>query len=135
MHGLRSSGSFLIFYFSVKKSVIQEDLQAHALGLWGLLLAFCRYPIDTCERFRYFTKHLNSFLKKNSLMHESIAISLQVFPMCFPSNYFIHSYDYSPLSFFPLGSLDAYKCVVLVPVLFFFFFSYKCIFSVFCRNL
>ncbi|KAJ9695853.1 hypothetical protein PVL29_011032 [Vitis rotundifolia] len=59
------------------KRASHKDLQAHAHGLWGLLPAFCRYPTDTRQSFGSLTKHLISFLKKNSFMHESIAISLQ----------------------------------------------------------
>ncbi|KAJ9695854.1 hypothetical protein PVL29_011032 [Vitis rotundifolia] len=76
-HVMPLAESFKRASHKVKKSVIGEDLQAHAHGLWGLLPAFCRYPTDTRQSFGSLTKHLISFLKKNSFMHESIAISLQ----------------------------------------------------------
>lgn len=76
-HIMPLAESFKRASHKVKKSVIGEDLQAHAHGLWGLLPVFCRYPTDTCQSFGPLTKHLISFLKKNSFMHESIAISLQ----------------------------------------------------------
>ncbi|RVX09571.1 RRP12-like protein [Vitis vinifera] len=76
-HIMPLAESFKRASHKVKKSVIGEDLQAHAHGLWGLLPVFCRYPTDTRQSFGSLTKHLISFLKKNSFMHESIAISLQ----------------------------------------------------------
>ncbi|XWS43128.1 hypothetical protein CRYUN_Cryun16bG0075700 [Craigia yunnanensis] len=61
----------------VKKSVIRQDLQAHALSLWGLLPAFCRYPIDTHKKFKALAELLIDILK-NSLMHENIAVAVQI---------------------------------------------------------
>ncbi|KAK0598624.1 hypothetical protein LWI29_036449 [Acer saccharum] len=62
----------------VKKSDIGKDLQAHAHGLWGLLPAFCRYPNDTCQNCEPLAKLLITLLKKDSFMHENIAVALQV---------------------------------------------------------
>ncbi|XVF07210.1 hypothetical protein REPUB_Repub06bG0119000 [Reevesia pubescens] len=62
----------------VKKSVIREDLQAHAHSLWGLLPAFCRYPIDMHKSFKSLAELLIDILKGDSLMHENIAVALQI---------------------------------------------------------
>ncbi|KAL5810487.1 hypothetical protein ACOSQ3_027197 [Xanthoceras sorbifolium] len=62
----------------VKKSDIGKDLQAHAHGLWGLLPAFCCYPIDTRQSFEPLAKLLITLLKKDSFMHENITVALQV---------------------------------------------------------
>ncbi|KAJ6747491.1 ARM REPEAT SUPERFAMILY PROTEIN [Salix koriyanagi] len=62
----------------VKKSVIGQDLQAHAHGLWGLLPAFCRYPVDTQNKFGTLTELMITSLKKYSFMHQNIAVALQV---------------------------------------------------------
>ncbi|KAJ6741796.1 ARM REPEAT SUPERFAMILY PROTEIN [Salix viminalis] len=62
----------------VKKSVIGQDLQAHAHGLWGLLPAFCRYPVDTQNKFGTLTELMITSLKKYSFMNQNIAVALQV---------------------------------------------------------
>ncbi|GAV57862.1 NUC173 domain-containing protein [Cephalotus follicularis] len=62
----------------VKKSVIGQDLQAHAHDLWGLLPAFCRYPRDTHKSFGPLAELLINFLKNEPLMHENIAAALKV---------------------------------------------------------
>ncbi|XVF56162.1 hypothetical protein PTKIN_Ptkin06aG0095200 [Pterospermum kingtungense] len=62
----------------VKKSVIRQDLQAHAHSLWGLLPAFCRYPIDTHKKFKAMAEFLLDIFKENSLMHEHIAVAIQI---------------------------------------------------------
>lgn len=64
--------------FPVKNSVIGQDLQAYAHGCWGLLPAFCHWPIDTYQSFSSLSELLIPFLKKDSFMIENIAISLQV---------------------------------------------------------
>ncbi|KAJ0098559.1 hypothetical protein Patl1_20494 [Pistacia atlantica] len=61
----------------VKKSVIGQDLQAHAQALWRLLPAFCQYPTDTRQMFGPLAKLLITFLEDSS-MHENIAVALQV---------------------------------------------------------
>ncbi|XVE61118.1 hypothetical protein DITRI_Ditri06bG0014200 [Diplodiscus trichospermus] len=62
----------------VKKSVIRQDLQAHAHSLWGLLPAFCRYPIDTCKKFKALAELLIDIFKVDSLMHDNIAVAVQI---------------------------------------------------------
>ncbi|KAL3585314.1 hypothetical protein D5086_012181 [Populus alba] len=62
----------------VRKSVIGQDLQAHAYGLWGLLPAFCRYPVDTHKKFGALAELMITSLKKYSFMHQNIAVALQV---------------------------------------------------------
>ncbi|CAK7342600.1 unnamed protein product [Dovyalis caffra] len=62
----------------VKKSVIGQDLQAHAHGLWGLLPAFCRYPVDTHKKFGSLAELMVTSLKKYSFMHQNITVALQV---------------------------------------------------------
>ncbi|KAK5787250.1 uncharacterized protein LOC108474118 [Gossypium arboreum] len=62
----------------VKKSVIRQDLQAHSHSLWGLLPAFCRYSIDTHKRFKALAELLIDILKEDSLMHENIAVAIQI---------------------------------------------------------
>lgn len=62
----------------VKKSAISQDLQAHALDLWGLLPGFCRHPTDTYKKFGSLAQMLITFLKEDSFMHEKIAVALQV---------------------------------------------------------
>lgn len=71
--------AFPFSLYSVKKSVIRQDLQAHAHSLWGLLPAFCRYPIDTHKKFKALAELLIDILKEDSLMHENIAVAIQVF--------------------------------------------------------
>ncbi|XWS59109.1 hypothetical protein CRYUN_Cryun08bG0093900 [Craigia yunnanensis] len=61
----------------VKKSVIRQDLQAHAHSLWGLLPAFCRYTIDTHKKFKALAELLIDILKEDSLMHENITVAIQ----------------------------------------------------------
>ncbi|RVW16609.1 Ribosomal RNA-processing protein 12 [Vitis vinifera] len=58
-HIMPLAESFKRASHKVKKSVIGEDLQAHAHGLWGLLPVFCRYPTDTCQSF------LNELVNQN----------------------------------------------------------------------
>lgn len=79
-------------FISVKKSVISQDLQAHAQALWGLLPAFCRYPTDTHQMFEPLAKLLITFLK-DSTMRENIAVALQVI--------FLGLHSDSNLSIFP----------------------------------
>lgn len=61
----------------VKKSVIGQDLQALARGIWGLLPAFCRHPTDISQSFQSFVKLVLIRLEKDSCMHEDIALALQ----------------------------------------------------------
>ncbi|CAH1438500.1 unnamed protein product [Lactuca virosa] len=61
----------------VKRSEIREELQSHARGCWGLLLAFCRQPIDMHETFGSLAKLLISYIEKDAYMLEDIAIALQ----------------------------------------------------------
>jgi ribosomal RNA-processing protein 12 len=71
--------NFLFFTsLLVKKLAINQDLQAYAHDLWGLLPAFCRHPTDTYQNIGPLTETLIRFLKKDSFMHESIAVALQV---------------------------------------------------------
>uniref|UniRef100_A0A2P2LGB5 RRP12-like protein isoform X2 n=1 Tax=Rhizophora mucronata TaxID=61149 RepID=A0A2P2LGB5_RHIMU len=70
--------SFQRAHKEVKKSVIGQDLQAHAQGLWGLLPAFCQYPVDTHKKFGSLADLLIKFLKKDSFMHQHVAFALQV---------------------------------------------------------
>ncbi|XP_039024901.1 RRP12-like protein [Hibiscus syriacus] len=62
----------------VKKSVIRQDLQAHAHSLLGLLPAFCHYPIDTHKKFKALAKLMIDTLKEDSLMNENIALAIQI---------------------------------------------------------
>lgn len=64
--------------YKVKKSVIRQDLQAHAHSLWGLLPAFCRYPIDTHKKFKALAELFIDIIKEDSLMHENIAVAVQI---------------------------------------------------------
>uniref|UniRef100_A0A803MAC9 RRP12-like protein n=1 Tax=Chenopodium quinoa TaxID=63459 RepID=A0A803MAC9_CHEQI len=78
--------SFL-FLKLVKKSEIGQDLQALGHGLWGLLPAFCRHPIDVSKSFQSFAKLMLFQLKKNASMREDIADALQELVRqnkCFP---------------------------------------------------
>lgn len=52
--------------------------KAHAHGLWGLLPAFCRYPVDTHKKFGALAELMITSLKKYSFMHQNIAVALQV---------------------------------------------------------
>ncbi|XP_065855758.1 ribosomal RNA-processing protein 12 [Euphorbia lathyris] len=61
----------------VEKSVTGQDLQAYAHDLWGLLPAFCHYPVDTHKKFKHLAKHLITFLKEDSLMHLNVAVAIQ----------------------------------------------------------
>ncbi|KAM7500162.1 hypothetical protein LguiA_024576 [Lonicera macranthoides] len=60
-----------------KKSVVGEDLQAHARSCWGLLPIFCRHPTDTNKNFGSLAKLLIPLLKRDSFMLENISIALQ----------------------------------------------------------
>lgn len=64
--------------FPVKKSVIGQDLQAYAHGLWGLVPAFCRHPTDISKSFHSFAKLMLVRLKKDAFLLEDIAQSFQV---------------------------------------------------------
>ncbi|XP_017977564.1 PREDICTED: RRP12-like protein isoform X2 [Theobroma cacao] len=55
-----------------------KDLQDRAHGLWGLLPAFCRYPIDMHKTFKALAELLIDILKEDSFMHENIASALQI---------------------------------------------------------
>ncbi|GAB4843865.1 hypothetical protein Ancab_013827 [Ancistrocladus abbreviatus] len=61
----------------VKKSVIAQDLQAQAQGLWGLLPAFCRHPTDIGSNFESFAKLILTQLEEDSSLLEDIATALQ----------------------------------------------------------
>eukprot|EP00257_Ricinus_communis_P021555 XP_015581076.1 RRP12-like protein isoform X2 [Ricinus communis] len=69
--------SFMQASKKVKKSVIGEDLQAYAYGLWGLLPAFCHYPVDIHKKFGSLAKILTAFLNEDSFMHQNVAVALQ----------------------------------------------------------
>ncbi|KAL4558055.1 hypothetical protein LXL04_036251 [Taraxacum kok-saghyz] len=62
----------------VKKSAIKEQLQSHVRDIWGLLPAFCRSPDDTYENFESLAKLMIPYIKKDAVMLQSIAISLQL---------------------------------------------------------
>ncbi|GJT73045.1 RRP12-like protein [Tanacetum coccineum] len=62
----------------VKKSVIGEELHAHAIGCWGLLPAFCCYPNDTHKKFQSLVELLIPCIRKDAIMLEHIAIALQL---------------------------------------------------------
>ncbi|EOY09219.1 ARM repeat superfamily protein, putative isoform 3 [Theobroma cacao] len=70
--------SFQLASSKVKKSVIRQDLQDRAHGLWGLLPAFCRYPIDMHKTFKALAELLIDILKEDSFMDENIASALQI---------------------------------------------------------
>ncbi|KAJ9184815.1 hypothetical protein P3X46_004503 [Hevea brasiliensis] len=70
--------SFLKASRKVKKSAVGEDLQAYAHGLWGLLPAFCHYPVDTHRKFGSLAELLITFLKEDPFMHQNVAVALQV---------------------------------------------------------
>lgn len=70
--------SFFFIFSPVKKSVIDQDLQAHAEGLWELLPAFCRHSTDTFQVFGSVAQLMIDFLKKDSFMHECIVVALKV---------------------------------------------------------
>lgn len=76
-HVVPLAESFQRICAKVKKSVIQEELQAYARGCWGLLPAFCRHPTDTYQNFGSLVKLLVTFITKDSFMLENIAIALQ----------------------------------------------------------
>lgn len=65
-------------FFPVKKSVIGEELQAHASGFWGLLPAFCRHPNDVHKKIQSLAKLIIPCIRKDACMLEDIAIALQV---------------------------------------------------------
>lgn len=73
------------FFGPVKKSVIGQDLQAYAQGLLGLLPAFCRYPVDAHKKFGSLAELIIKFLKKESFMHQTIAVALQVIFLSLPN--------------------------------------------------
>ncbi|KAI3415184.1 NUC173 domain-containing protein [Psidium guajava] len=62
----------------VKKSVPRKELLGHAHDLWKLLPAFCRCSSDTDKQFRRLAVLVTDFLKKKSLMHESVALALKI---------------------------------------------------------
>lgn len=64
--------------FPVKKSKTREDLRGHAHDLRGLLLSFCRHPTDMYQSFGPLAEALVTVLKEDSIMHEIVAVSLQV---------------------------------------------------------
>ncbi|KAF5941197.1 hypothetical protein HYC85_022364 [Camellia sinensis] len=76
-HVVPLAESFQRVCAKVKKSMIQEELQAYARGCWGLLPAFCRHPTDTHQNFGSLVKLLVTFITKDSFMLENIAIALQ----------------------------------------------------------
>ncbi|KAL7169027.1 hypothetical protein ACSBR2_034119 [Camellia fascicularis] len=76
-HVVPLAESFQRVCAKVKKSMIQEELQAYARGCWGLLPAFCRHPTDTYQNFGSLVKLLVTFITKDSFMLENIAIALQ----------------------------------------------------------
>lgn len=61
-----------------KKLPISQDLKAYAHDLWGLLPAFCRQPTDTYQNVGPLTETLIPFLKKDSSMHQSVAVAFQL---------------------------------------------------------
>lgn len=69
-----------LFFLSVKKSVIREELLAYARECWGLLPAFCRCPSDVHKNAQALTTLLIPFLKEDSFMLENISAALQVSP-------------------------------------------------------
>ncbi|KAL6145229.1 hypothetical protein ACLB2K_055917 [Fragaria x ananassa] len=69
--------SFQLASSKVKKSKTREDLQGHARDLWGLLLSFCRHPTDMYQNFVPLAEVIVTFLKEDSLMHETVACSVQ----------------------------------------------------------
>ncbi|XP_008222099.1 PREDICTED: RRP12-like protein [Prunus mume] len=76
-HIMPLAKSFCRASTKVKKSITSQDLQAHARDLLGLLPAFCNLPTDICQKFGSLAEVLVTFLK-DSLMHENIAVALQV---------------------------------------------------------
>ncbi|KAM1306574.1 hypothetical protein ACFX2H_008940 [Malus domestica] len=76
-HIMPLANSFCRASGKVKKSITSQDLQARARDLLGLLPAFCNLPTDICQKFRPLAEILVTFLK-DSLMHENIAVALQV---------------------------------------------------------
>ncbi|KAK1384617.1 NUC173 domain-containing protein [Heracleum sosnowskyi] len=76
-HVVPLAESFARASHKVKKSVFQQDLQAHAHDLWGLLPAFCRNPVNMHKNIKSLVKLLIPFVKEDSFMIENIAISLQ----------------------------------------------------------
>ncbi|XP_050383824.1 uncharacterized protein LOC126800497 [Argentina anserina] len=71
------ANSFHLACNKVKKSKTREELQGHARDLSGLLLSFCRHPTDMYHKFIPLAEVMVKFLKEDSLMHETVACSLQ----------------------------------------------------------
>ncbi|KAK9154840.1 hypothetical protein Sjap_002320 [Stephania japonica] len=61
----------------VKKASLRKKLQTYLHELWDLLPAFCRYPTDTQKNFEPLSKIFADLLRKDSSMHENIALALQ----------------------------------------------------------
>ncbi|XP_030493685.2 uncharacterized protein LOC115709666 [Cannabis sativa] len=59
-------------------TTIGQNLQSRAYDLWGLLPSFCQHPTDFCQNVGPLAQVLIKFLKKNSHMHENVAVALQV---------------------------------------------------------
>ncbi|PON31520.1 Coatomer beta subunit [Parasponia andersonii] len=60
------------------ETTIGQSLESRAHDLWGLLPSFCQYPTDFCQNIGPLAEVLIKFLKKDSFMHENVAVSLQV---------------------------------------------------------
>ncbi|XP_062003932.1 uncharacterized protein LOC133721362 [Rosa rugosa] len=76
-HIMPLAKSFHLASSKAKKSKTREALQGHARDLWGLLLSFCRHPTDMYQNFVPLAEVIVTFLKEDSLMHETVACSLQ----------------------------------------------------------
>ncbi|WOG91007.1 hypothetical protein DCAR_0310255 [Daucus carota subsp. sativus] len=76
-HVVPLAESFSRASHKVKKSTFKKDLQAQAHDVWGLLPAFCRYPVNMHKNIKSLVKLLIPFVKEDSFMIENIAISLQ----------------------------------------------------------
>ncbi|GAB2267034.1 hypothetical protein Dimus_002018 [Dionaea muscipula] len=76
-HIVPLSESFEMVSHKVKKSVIAQDMQAYARGLWGLLPAFCRHTSDIGPTFDALAKLLVVKVGKDSSAREDIAVALQ----------------------------------------------------------
>ncbi|GAB2233270.1 hypothetical protein Droror1_Dr00002489 [Drosera rotundifolia] len=76
-HIVPLSESFQKVSKEVKKSIIAQELQAYARGLWGLLPAICRYTTDIALKFDTLAKLFVTRLQKDSSTYEDISIALQ----------------------------------------------------------